>query len=204
MIVHSIWNKATLFAGVWCLLALHTSVKRATHPEIALNLNACVSSKYLQIEFHLVIYGEHFIQLPFQLINMIFDGIFCCFWRCMISLLRNYCIQSKKNGFLEWRNTEGKNQREERRWFDIYLSSVPACDRYVGGGDDAPRITPACRSRSSNNLEVYIITGNFVSFFAWNACKYLESLWGCTYRSRYSCILAWYDGGGGRCWNSEE
>lgn len=31
---------------------------------------------------------------------------------------------------------------------------MPACDRYVGGGDDAPRITPACRSRSSNNLKV--------------------------------------------------
>lgn len=34
-----------------------------------------------------------------------------------------------------------------------YLNKLPACDRYVGGGD-APRTAPACLSRSnSSNLK---------------------------------------------------
>lgn len=103
-----------------------------------------------------------------------------------------------------------------------YLNKLPACDRYVGGGD-APRTTPACLSRSSsNNLQC-----NDKMYEKWYSLVHCDIqsvqtqsrqndiinrkwVWptrqidgvNFTYLNRYSCILAWYVGGGGRCWNS--
>lgn len=101
---------------------LDTSVKRATHQEIALNLNACKCPKYLLAEFRLVIYEDYFIQFPVKLINK-YDA-----WYVFLLFLQMYDlitteIYSRKNIFVWLRegegeregNTDDENQRERRK-----------------------------------------------------------------------------------------
>lgn len=96
-----------------------------------------------------------------------------------------------------------------------YLKILPVLllDLYVGGGDGATtaRFAAFCRSRSSkSNLKQYALVkiGEKQSF-----CFLIKVITifklprllrpgTNTDLSLYSCMLAWYDGGGGRCWNS--
>lgn len=74
------------------------------------------------------------------------------------------------------------------------LKRVPALrNRYVGGGE--ARAFDACLSRLS-----------IISLWMWKRLLIKNSLVNmkphAAHLNRLSCMLAWYDGGGGRCWNS--